>query len=277
MHHRWNRNAALISSLAGACINFALTVQFFTLWRSFRWEAESEWEGSVDLWVVNSVRLVGTLSLAYVATAAVASVIGFVGIIKGIPAYIRFYRDYSVADFTFCTLTTLFVTYASFRYSSVRSGICEELSLHSDLMRELTEMGLNLENCEQVFENAVVAFVVVMTIIIAVRLHFVIAVSNYYAYITRSSSGLPTHCARAHKDGPLQRIYLLPSPTTSTPGGSPGGSAQETPVVYAPSKLTERDARGLNAREAWVPARPPARQHRHSPSRRGEGTEKYKD
>lgn len=36
-------------------------------------------------------------------------------------------------------------------------------------MRDMQEMGLNLENCEQWFERAVVAFVVVMLIVIVVR------------------------------------------------------------------------------------------------------------
>lgn len=89
--------------------------------------------------------------------------------LQGIPAYVRFYRDYSIADFSFTTLTTLLITYASFRYHSVRAGVCEEISRHPDFMRDMQEMGLNLENCEQWFERAVVAFIVVMLIVIVVR------------------------------------------------------------------------------------------------------------
>ena len=88
---------------------------------------------------------------------------------QGKPPYIRFYRDFSAADFTFCTISTLFVTYASFSYYSVRSRICEELSRHGDLVRDLAEIGLSPENCEQWFERAVMVFVGVMFIIIAVR------------------------------------------------------------------------------------------------------------
>ena len=47
--------------------------------------------------------------------------------------------------------------------------ICEELSRHGDLMRDLAEIGLGPENCEQWFERAVLVFVGVMFIIIVLR------------------------------------------------------------------------------------------------------------
>jgi hypothetical protein len=92
-----------------------------------------------------------------------------VSILQGVPQYVRFYRDFSVADFTFCTISTLFVTYASFSYYSVRSRICEEISRHGDLMRDLAEAGLSSENCEQWFERAVMVFVGIMFVIIVIR------------------------------------------------------------------------------------------------------------
>ena len=92
-----------------------------------------------------------------------------VSILQGVPQYVRFYRDFSVADFTFCTISTLFVTYASFSYYSVRSRICEEVSRHGDLMRDLAEAGLSSENCEQWFERGVMVFVGIMFVIIVIR------------------------------------------------------------------------------------------------------------
>ena len=188
---RWHRTASALISLLGAFTYLAFAIQLFALWRSVKWDSESEWEGSADSWTTNGVKLVGGLSVAYFVSGAVASAVGFIGIVKvrshggirplyvsspcfsicvqSIPPYIRFYRDYSVADFAFCALTTLSVTYASFRYYSFRTDICEELSRHADLMRDLAESGLSLENCEQWFERAVVAFVAVMTIIIVIR------------------------------------------------------------------------------------------------------------
>ena len=47
--------------------------------------------------------------------------------------------------------------------------ICEELSRHSDFMRDLAEIGLSSENCEQWFERAVIVFVGVMFVIIVLR------------------------------------------------------------------------------------------------------------
>jgi len=276
------RTPSLIISLLGAFINLAFAIQLIALWRSFKWDTESEWEGSADSWTVNGIKFVGSLSAAYFMTAAVACTAGFIGILKGIPAYVRFYRDYSIADFAFCTITTLSVAYASFRHYSVRTDICEELSRHSDLMRDLAEMGLNLENCEQWFDRAVIAFVAIMLVVTVIRLHFVLSVSRYYAQLSRQHGGLPLFTSlRSHNENTLQRIYLLPSPTSPT-SSSPLSSQQDlNAVVYAPvplKDLSEQDARDLNAREAWIhtesSSRPPTRQHRrsHSHSHRHHGS-----
>ncbi|THH16932.1 hypothetical protein EW146_g3787 [Bondarzewia mesenterica] len=274
---RWNRVASAAISLLAAVFNFAFAVELFALWRSLKWDSESEWEGSFDSWASSGARLLGGLLAAYFVTGVVASAVGFVGIIKGMPSYVRFYRDFSVAEFAFCVLSTLSVAYASIRYYSVRTDICEELSRHADLMRGLAESGLNLENCEQWFERVVVAFLVVMSIVLVVRLHLLMAVSNYYTHISRHHSGLPMFTAGGgYTDNNMQRIYLLPSPTSpssSFSSGPMGAEQGETAVVYAPvplKDLTERDARELNAREAWIHngSQPPARhQHRHSHSR----------
>ena len=83
--------------------------------------------------------------------------------------FVRIYRDYSIADFVFVTLATLGATYTTFSSSYVRSTVCEEFSRHPELMRDMGEMGLSLENCEQWFERAVVAVLGIMFILIVVR------------------------------------------------------------------------------------------------------------
>lgn len=80
----------------------------------------------------------------------------------------RFYRDYSIADFSFCIFFTALATYGSF-YTAARAGVCEELSHHAELMRSVVEMGLNLENCEQWLERAVLAILAVTIIVMVVR------------------------------------------------------------------------------------------------------------
>jgi hypothetical protein len=79
---RWNRTVVLVASFMGALLNSVLAIQLFTLWRSLKWDSESEWEGSLDSWTVNILSLLGGLSAAYFVTAAVASSIGFAGIVK---------------------------------------------------------------------------------------------------------------------------------------------------------------------------------------------------
>jgi hypothetical protein len=72
----------LVTSFVGAIFNTLLAIQLFALWRSLRRDSESEWEGSLDPWTVNTLSLLGGLSAAYFVTAAVASAIGFAGIVK---------------------------------------------------------------------------------------------------------------------------------------------------------------------------------------------------
>jgi hypothetical protein len=90
---------------------------------------------------------------------------------QSIPSFVRFYRDYSIADFAFSTFFTLVGAYAAFR-TSVRAVVCEELSRQPDLMRGMAEMGLNLENCELWFERAVMAFMVFMVVLTVVRVRY---------------------------------------------------------------------------------------------------------
>lgn len=96
-----------------------------------------------------------------------------------------------------------------------------------------------------------------------------IVVAHYYKQVSRISREVPS---RVHKDGALQRIYLLPTSTSSQRTDSFESRTEPTALVYAPvalSDLSEQEVQGLNVQEAWVhthPAHPP-RQHRHSHSR----------
>ncbi|KAI0751616.1 hypothetical protein C8Q80DRAFT_1158490 [Daedaleopsis nitida] len=280
-----SRSLSLAGSLAGAVCNLAVTLRLLALSRSLGWESESEWEGSPDVWVVDSVRVVWGLLFAYFAAAATACFIGFVGLAKHIRLFVRIYRDYSIADFVFVFLTTISVSYMTFSSSYMRSTVCEELSRHSELLRDMGEMGLSLENCEMWFERAVVAVLGIMFILIVVRLHIVIALSQYYSHISRDIvAGARAHfvALRAIKtDVPLQRIYLMPTPTTPSCATSDGRSHPFGPdadshiTVYATvplGGLTEEEARRMHAAEAWVAAAAPAppagspRAHRHSHS-----------
>ncbi|OBZ70104.1 hypothetical protein A0H81_09858 [Grifola frondosa] len=269
------RTVSLACSFVGALINLACAIRLLALWRSLGWEIESEWEGSADVWMVDSVKMVWGLLSAYFAAAAASCFIGFVGIAKNVGQFVRIYRDYSIADFAFVTLSTLFVSYTSFSSAYVRTSVCEELSRHPELMRDLGEMGLSLENCEQWFERAVVAMLGIMFILIVVRLHIVIALSQYYNHIYRDYTGVgKLHLGlRPVKTDSLQRIYLLPTPTSpSTTSSQPLAWQKDSDdvAVYATvplGGLSEEDVRNMHATEAWIPS-PAAspRTHRHSHS-----------
>lgn len=156
-------------------------------------------------------------------------------------------------------------------------------------MRDMVEMGLNLENCELWFERAVVAAVGVMFILMVIRvsslvpcceavihrymslqMHTLIALSRYQRHLARdhfASSKSHTSLRSINTDS-LHRIYLLPTPT-SPPSTSfsfnhfdtsahARSNSDNNIVVYAPvpvGGMSEQEARKMNATEAWIPLR----------------------
>lgn len=275
-----SRSISLVVALIGAVLNIAIAVRLLALWGSLRWEQESEWEGSPDSWRIDPVKLIWGLLSIYFAAAATASTVGFIGIARNWAAAVRFFRDYTVADFAFITITTVTIGYTSFSTPYVRTGVCEELSRQPELMRDVVETGLSLDNCEFWFDRAVVVLLGMLFLLIAVRLHFVIALSKYYGQLRHERlPGTKAHnSSRPVRTDSLQRIYLLP---TNTSGGSPFASSgshsrsksAEDVIVYAPvplGGLSEQDARDLNATEAWISTSTStsqqARSHRHTHS-----------
>ncbi|KAI0959600.1 hypothetical protein AcW1_004383 [Taiwanofungus camphoratus] len=256
------RSVSLAAALTSALFNSIVAVRLLASWRVLGWESESEWEASSDVWRVDSLKLIWGLVSAYFASAALASLAGAVGLAKTVPSFVRFYRDYSIADLAFVSASTLLLGYAAFTRPLLRATVCEELSRHGDFMRDMVEMGLNLENCELWFERAIVAVIGVMFILIVIRLHIVVALSKYYCYLARDafSAGKSHTGLRPLSTDALRRIYLLPSPTS--PGSGPGSAVRtlsaDDVCVYAPvplGGLSEQDARKMHATEAWISTR----------------------
>ena len=191
MHYRpKNTTASALITAISAITNAAVAIQVLISWYTFKWESESEWESSGDNWQLNGLKLIWALLLVYFSSAASVCVIGFVGILKvrneavlsclpfytllirvqqNKPSYVRFYRDYSIADFVFCSFTLFLIfTYSAF-LGAARAGVCEEFSHHPELMRDMQEMGLNLENCERWLERAALAILAVLLVIMVIR------------------------------------------------------------------------------------------------------------
>ncbi|KAG1815758.1 uncharacterized protein BJ212DRAFT_1481514 [Suillus subaureus] len=273
-----HRTTSLVVSLFGAVFNFVVAARLLGVWRSFKWEPESEWESSEYSISKDGVRLVWALLCAYFAVASTICFIGLAGIVRGKASFVRIYRDYIVGDFVFGTLFAAIGSYAAFR-PTVRSNVCELLSRQPDILRDFIDLGLTLENCEPWFERGVFAFMVVLIIITVIRLHFVLALSSYYSILIRHQDfRLPSHtphysCASV-AEGDLERIYILP--VRSVAGKASCTSDLDLPFVdapvYAPVPLTHVSSQVAeellaNATEAWVSRSPPARPVRwRSPS-----------
>ncbi|KDR84151.1 hypothetical protein GALMADRAFT_56136 [Galerina marginata CBS 339.88] len=272
-----NRTASTLITLFGAVTNSVLTIQILAAWRSIKWETESEWELSRDKWQLTGIKIIWGLCSVYFASATAVCIVGLHGVLKHKPSLVRFYRDYSIADFSFCAFFTALATYAAF-LRPARAGLCEEFSHHPELMRDMLEIGLNLENCELWIERAVFAGLAVMFVIMVIRLHFLLTVSNYYSHLARH---YPHHqrtpsCSSSPSSSfslPMQRIFVLPK-STMDPDLENG-----VDLVYAavprhtlPKEMQEQ------VTEAWVPSaassmrlphhRRHHRHHRHRSSSR---------
>lgn len=247
------RSASLAITSFGAVTNLAITIHVLVAWRSLKWEPESEWESSGGNWRLDGVKILWALLFIYFTSAATVCIVGLLGIIKSIPSYVRFYRDYSIADFSFCAFSAALATYGAFN-STARAGVCEEFSHHPELMRDMVEMGLTLENCERWLERAVLAALAVLFIVMVIRLHFLLAVSNFYSHLMRHHHARTSSRSISCPAGSLpistsQRIFLLPQ----------HHEAQEpsSEVVYAPVPLNSLPKEmQMQAMEAWVQQQP---------------------
>ncbi|KAJ3923751.1 hypothetical protein F5877DRAFT_30967 [Lentinula edodes] len=257
-----SRSASFIITFLAATSNFAVAFQVLAAWRSLKWEQASEWETSSDKWKFDGLQAVWGLLLAYFSAASVVSAVGFAGVVKSKPSLVKFYRDYSIADFSFCAFITLIIGYSIFQ-PTLPLGVCEGLSQHPDLMRDMAELGLSSENCERWFKRSSLVFLAVMLVILVARLHFLLAVGIYHSHLSRhhsqrtpvANSTQLTHTRSPSRSRSMQRVLLLPQSSSSNIEPSPNDI--EEVVMYAPlplRSLPEDMARNLrqNAIETWI-------------------------
>ncbi|KAI0347150.1 hypothetical protein BDW22DRAFT_1322311 [Trametopsis cervina] len=279
------RTVSIFASFSTAVLNVLCAARVLAYGGSLKWDFDSE----ADALNVDGVKLMWFLFLIYFAAAATASTIGFVGVARRKLSHVRFFRDWSIVELGLMFISATTMSYLSFGSSSMlQTSVCEELGRQPDLMRDMAESGLNLENCEYWFERVVVAVLGLILVSAVIRVHFIIALSKYYSQLRRDTAyGTVDSCNPASKqEHGLQRIYLLPTPTSTTfpppdfndhksskGAQSPSAyyhddPASEEVIVYAPiplSRLSLEDAKELHATEAWIsPVPPPTpRSHKH--------------
>ncbi|KAG8698286.1 hypothetical protein FRC08_006020 [Ceratobasidium sp. 394] len=247
------RTATLVLAGLGAVGNAYAAIHIVAMWLTMRREAESEWEGSADVWTLDVARTLGALVCVYMGVASVACAAGFYGTLKRLPAHVRVFRDYSIADLVFVTLSTLMFAFACVQ-PTLRGAVCEELSRQPELMRNLADTGLTIDNCEVYFERGVVGIVAVMSVLLICRMQFTLLVTDYYSQLLRMGSGSEYDELSGDESSGQQRIFLLPSRDTQS----------KEPLIYAPlPRLSIADARQMHATEAYV-SRPSRHSHSHS-------------
>ncbi|KAB5595548.1 hypothetical protein CTheo_1009 [Ceratobasidium theobromae] len=249
------RTATLVLAGLGAVGNAYAATHLIALWWTMQTESESEWEGSADIWTLDVARILGALICTYMTIASVACAAGFYGTLKRLPAHVRVFRDYSIADLIFVTLSTLMFAFACVQ-PTLRGAVCEELLRQPELMRSLIDAGLTIENCDVYFERGVIGVVGIMSVLLICRMQFTLLVTDYYSQLVRMGSGAE-YDEFSGDESTLggQRIYLLPSRDAQPKG---------QPLVYAPlPRLSLADARQMNATEAYL-SRPSRHSHSNS-------------
>jgi len=196
-----NRTIALPAIFIGALVNVYALYHVLALWSRVTNEGESEWEGAG----ANSVRSLGVILVTYLIFAAAAYLVGFIGVLKRIPSWVRIFLQFSFADFVLYALTLVIVAFAGYRPSEWRETVCEELSTQPDILRSLSEAGFNLESCESWIENLVIGVVVLLSVGLVLKLQFTIAVSTYYTSLARATGHPPSVFARTPRPSPVRR------------------------------------------------------------------------
>jgi len=237
--------------VVGVCItviifNLLEAIQLAYLWNALKWEPETEW----DEWRMNGVRVVVGLVCGYLIWTCCAAFVGLLGALKHKPSYLRFFRDSTIVDLVFSFMFTIVTAFCASRQST-RALLCEQLSRQPELLRSVANSGLNFENCELWFENAVVVFTCVMLVTLVMRVQFTFTLSNFYTRLLRKQRLEPF-------DSAPRRILLLP-PSADIPlfpshhHASGNNTSSSQPVlVYAPVRQTFETAHELGATEAWV-------------------------
>lgn len=162
-------------------VNFLEAIQLAYLWSALKWEPETEW----DEWRMNGVRVVVGLVCGYLLWTCCAAFVGLLGalkvnliftqilarcayIIQHKPSYLRFFRDCTIVDIVFSFMFTVVTAFSASR-PSTRAILCDQLSRQPELLRGAADAGLNFENCELWFENAVLIFTCVMLVTLVMR------------------------------------------------------------------------------------------------------------
>ncbi|KAF8550495.1 hypothetical protein OG21DRAFT_1364871, partial [Imleria badia] len=251
------RFASLATASIGAVSNIALAAYLCGLWRSLAWEPGSEWEGSRFSLSRDGARLICGLFSAYFAAASAICVFGLAGIIKGIPSFVRIYRNYVIGDFAFCTLFAVLASSAAVD-PSARAQVCEQVSRQPDLLRDVIDLGLTLENCEQWFERGLMAFMAMFLLRTVVRIHFIFALSRFYSHLSSGHRCVSSCTDDDDNFTPLERIYILPHPSIdqSEKHASVSEALMQTPI-YAPVPLGQISPQMANqlrttATQAWI-------------------------
>ncbi|KAF9266221.1 hypothetical protein L218DRAFT_1075203 [Marasmius fiardii PR-910] len=261
------RSAAFAITLLGSIVNLSFTLQLLASWSSLKepesneTEWESSWLSRKWPWHPDGVHLIGGFALAYFATAAAVSIVGFVGTVQRKASLLKFYRDSSIADLSLCVLIALIGIYFAW-LPQTNMRVCEGLAQQPGLMRDLYEFGLSPENCERWCNRAIVALLVVMILSIVAKLHFVLAVEIYYSHLARiprltveQQNEYAELQVRTPGSGPLRRILLARNPDDDSADSN--SLEDEEMVVYTripPEHLpwrTVADAR-REATARWV-------------------------
>lgn len=186
-------------------------------WRGLNNDAESEWEGGGN--GQQLARSLAAILVAYILLASTAAAIGFHGVYKRLPASVRLYLQFSFADAVVYVLGMVALALNVYSQRDWQDHLCEELSVHADLLRALRTGGFDIESCEKWVEKLVMGGMTLLGVGLVLKLQFTLAIASYYTSLAKATGHQasvfssiripqPRRMSRSHRD----RHILLTQP-----------------------------------------------------------------
>jgi len=232
-----------------AIINVYLLYRILKGWAGLNRDAESEWEGGSH----QLARTTAAISVAYIILASTASAIGFHGVYKRLLPSVRLYLQFSFVDFAAYLLGMVILAFRIYKPKDWKDNLCEEASVHPDVLRALRSGGFNIESCESWIEKLVLGAMTILGVGLVLKLQFTLAIASYYTSLAKatghqasffSTIRVPNsrRMSKSHRD---RHILLTQSRSSDLP---PYSDNPETPTMgpeaaEAAAELIERSTR----------------------------------
>ncbi|KAF8318268.1 hypothetical protein DL93DRAFT_446330 [Clavulina sp. PMI_390] len=168
-----------------ALFNIYALYRILDSWRGLNNNAESEWEGGGH--GQQLARSLAAIFIAYIVLASTAAIIGFHGVYKRLVASVRLYLQFSFVDAVVYLISMISIILSVYGAHDWQDGLCEELSIHADLLRALRTGGFDIEHCEKWAEKLLMGGMTLLGLGLVLKIQFTLAIASYYTSLAKAS------------------------------------------------------------------------------------------